>query len=194
MGISKQRPLPPDLYNDEDLLAMPDDLFRTAVGLRMLADDHGRGTCTDWMVRPELYRGRPEVTEDTLVDHMLRLDDLNYIGIYSAGDRTFYAMRTWPAVSHPAASKFPPPPLEIIQRFAISPLEDNSAWERGRAGEGDESDRGTTSDTSSGPPSPFCRVHQPRGTREDCRHCGTARLAAKQWEQEQRRVAADVDD
>lgn len=188
MPVSKQRPMPPHPWNEEPLLSMDDSLFRTMVGLRMLADDHGRGTCTDWMVRPDLYRGRPEVTEDTLVDHFLQLHDLGEIGIYYAGDRSFYVMRVWPAVSHPAPSKFPAPPLELFQRFAgtepdgFSAVEREGAGERGGAGE-------ATSGGSGVAPSPFCLVHQPAGTREDCRHCGTARLAAREFERARRQEA-----
>lgn len=170
---------------------MDDDLFRTAIGLRMLADDHGRGTCTDWMVRPDLYRGRPAVTEDILVDHFLRLDALGELGIYASGDRSFYQMRVWPSVSHPAPSKFPPPPLELIQKFAGSSPDGFSAVESERAGEGEESGE-PASDISSIIPSPFCKVHQPAGSKGvPCIHCQDARLHAQQVERELRRRAAE---
>ncbi len=190
MGINKQRPLPTDLFNDEDLLAMDDDLFRTAIGLRMLADDFGRQTCTDWMVRPEIYRGRPMVTEEVLVDHMLRLDALGVIGIYPSGDRTYYAIRVWPAVSHPTPSKHPAPPPDLFQRFAGSHPEGRSAWEREREESGERAEESPSWNVAGLPPSSFCKVHQPRGSGGiPCIYCQDARLAAKEWEQNRRRVA-----
>lgn len=176
MGMSKMRPLPHDLWTDEDLIALPLTVKWTAVGLRMHADDEGRESVTDWMLRPSIWPGDADMTEELLVDHLLLLAEAGVIGLFESGGRTYYQMRSWPSVSHPQQSKHPQPPPELFQNFAGSPPEDFSA------GEGERGERGTSEESPAGiPPSPFCLVHQPNGTRQNCRHCGTARLAHEQW-------------
>ncbi|KQR90997.1 MAG: hypothetical protein J0I33_13805 [Microbacterium ginsengisoli] len=185
--IGKQRAIPPDLWLDEDLIALPLAVKWTAIGLRMHADDEGRETTTDWMLRPSLWPGDPLSTDD-LIEHLLLLDDLGYVGIYAAGGRTYYQVREWPAVSHPKRSRHPAPPPELFQRAAGDPLEDRSAW--GGEGEGGEwgESGGSGSRPAGLPPSPFCRVHQPAGTGgAPCRHCGDARRAHDFFNQERRR-------
>jgi hypothetical protein len=187
--MHKQKPLPGDIFTDEDLIALPIAVRLTAIGLRMHADDQGRESTTPWRVKSAIWPGNPEVTEDDLIEHLLLLDAAGYVGIYSVGDRTYYQVRDWPAPSHPAPSQHPAPPADLFQRAAgISP-EARSAWEREREGE-----RGWESAPESPagvPPSPFCKVHQPNGTRQACRHCGTARLAHEQYLHESRQRTGD---
>lgn len=181
MSIGKLRPIPPDLWTDEDLIALPLPVKWTAVALRMHADDHGRETVTDWMLRPSLWPGDP-ITADDLVEHLLMLDEVGYVGLYSDERRTYYQVRDWPSVSHPRDSRHPAPPPDLFQRFAGGSPAARSAWE----GDGERGSSGDRERPASVPPSPFCRVHQPNGTEEDCRHCGTARLANQQWLAEER--------
>lgn len=182
MVMNKMRPLPLDLWTDESLIELPLTVKWTAVGLRQHADDHGRETITDWMLRPSIWPGEQQMTEELLVDHLLQLDEVGYIGLYTVGAKTYYTLRQWPAVSHPAPSKHPAPPPDLFQKFAGSHPDDFSAGERASGREGE-----TSAERPAGiPPSPFCRAHQPAGTTRDCRHCGTARLAHEQWIREQR--------
>lgn len=185
MGMSKQRQLPPDIFTDEHLLALPIEARMTAIGLRMHADDFGRESAIPRKILGNVWPENPEITEDMIIDHLLLLDGVGYIGIYSVGPRTYYAVRIWPAVSHPNPSGYPPPPPELFQKFAGDPLANFSAWEREGEREGEEPGEGGEESPrwrSSGiPPSPFCKVHQPNGIRGNCRHCGTARLAHEQW-------------
>lgn len=180
MGMEKQKPLPADIFTDEDLIALPVAVRMTGIGLRMHADDHGRESTTLWRVRAGVWPGNPEFTDEVLTDHLLMLDDAGYIGVYSVEDRTFYQVRVWPAPSHPRPSRIPAPPLDLFQRFAGSSPAGRSAWEG--ESEGDESEWGESGGSLAGiPPSAFCKLHQPHGTRANCRHCGTARLAQEQW-------------
>ena len=173
--------LPPDIFTDEDLIEMPLAVRLTAIGLRMHADDQGRETTTPRMLVASIWPVDPDMDEETIVDHLLALDDAGYIGIYDAGGRSYYALRDWPSVSHAAPSKHPPPPAGLFRiRSGASP-EDFSAWEREGARERERATEWGEESPAGIPPSPFCRVHQPRGTERNCRHCGTARLAHEQW-------------
>lgn len=190
MGMSRQRALPPDIFTDEDLMVLPAKVRLTAIGLRMHADDEGRESTTWWMLKASIWPGHPEVTEEVLVDHLLRLDDVGYIGLYESGGRTYYAIRDWPSVSHREPSKCPPPPADLFRKRSGSSPEDFPAGERERERESEWGREGASERTAGLPPSPFCRFHQPRGTEAKCRHCGTARLAHDQWLREH----ADVED
>ena len=180
MGMSRIRALPPDIFADEDLMALPIAARMTGIGLRLHADDYGRETTNTMLLKASLWPATDEITEETLVEHLLQLDEAGYIVLYSDGAKSYYAIVDWPATSHPKPSKCPPPPPAAFQRSAGEPLDDRSAWEREGGSEG-EARAGI-------PPSPFCRIHQPAGTRRDCRHCGTARLAHEQWVRENREV------
>jgi len=190
MGMNKMRPLPLDLWTDEDLIELPLDVKWTAVGLRLHADDQGRETTTAWKLLPSIWPGNRDVDEDVLIEHLLLLDQIGYIGIYSAAGKTYYALRAWPAVSHAAPSKHPPPPADLFQNASGPDPETFSAWE---SESGERAEGGARGRPAGLPPSPFCKVHQPAGTTDDCRHCGTARLAHQQYLAEQRASVGDDD-
>ncbi|MGV3712240.1 hypothetical protein [Pseudolysinimonas sp.] len=173
MAMSRQRAVPPDIFTDEDLMQLPIPVRLTAIGLRLHADDHGRESTTTALLKASLYPTTEEISEEEIVEHLLLLDEAGYIGIYADGSRSYYALADWPAAQHPKASKFPPPPPETFMKTSGSPPEDVMAWER----EGEGASEGGPAGV---PPSPFCPVHRPNGTRRDCRHCGTARLAHEQ--------------
>lgn len=177
MAMSRQRALPPDIFTDELLLNLPLEVRWTAIGLRMHADDFGRETANARLIASSVWPLNPEMTDETVEEHLLDLDEAGYIVIYAAAGRTFYAIADWPSVSHPVRSKFPPPPERLQSASGASPehfsaVEGEREWRAsGGAGEG----------PAGIPPSPFCKLHQPSGTHANCRHCGTARLAHEQW-------------
>lgn len=194
--------LPLDVFTNEDLMELPDELWRTAIGLRSNADDQGRGSARPAMLKAAIWPLRPEVTTDVLEEYLTRLDDLKYIQIWTDPDdgREYYAMREWPAVSHPQPSRHPePPPLpQKRSRAAGSPLAGRSAVERESEresgwrdpAEGEEGE-GAWRDAESfagKPPSKFCHEH-PGGTLTPCGPCGTAREQNKLWEKRQREKA-----
>lgn len=178
MGMSRIRSVPPDIFTDEDLMALPIPVRLTAIGLRLHADDYGRESTNTALLKASLYPTTAEISEEVLIEHLLQLEEAGYIALYHDASRTYYALADWPAPSHPKRSKFPEPPPSAFQKTAGRSLEDFSAWEREGEREG-ESPAGI-------PPSPFCPVHRPNGTRNDCRHCGTARLAHEQFLREHR--------
>lgn len=188
MAMSKQRLMPLDLFTDETLMELPLALRWTAIALRMNADDSGRESANARLVKAATWPLDESMTVEVIEDHLLELDALGVIGIYNVGARTYYAMAVWPAVSHPVPSILPVPPLAVRQRFASGPLASRSAGEREgeresageREGEGASESAGSEGPAGV-PPSPFCKLHQPSGTRSNCRHCGTARLAQEQW-------------
>ena len=180
MGTNKQKTIPPELFRDEDLMSLDDAVIRTAFGLYFDADDSGRESTTEWRLKAALWPHRPEVTEETIVDHLLILAEVGYLGIYTAQDRTYYQIRKWASQSHPDPSKHPAPPPELFRNLSGTNPENFSAGEREGAGGG--SSTGEWVERPPGmPPSPFCPIHQPNGTRANCRHCGTARLAHEQY-------------
>ncbi len=177
MGVDRQRTIPPEFFLDEDWMQMSDELLRTAIGLYFHVDDHGRQTTTEWNIKQSIYPHRSDVDEDLIAEHLLRLHELGVVGIYVHESRSYLCLRLWPVQSHPKPSRFPPPP-EHLRKRSGSPLDGFQAGEGERGSEGEWA---SAEGPAGVPPSPFCIVHQPTGTRQNCRHCGTARLAHEQW-------------
>ena len=178
MAIGRQRMLPPDLLLDEQLMELEPAVFKTAIGLRMHADDHGRQALNLRIILGQVWPTSDVVTTEVLEDHLLELDAVGYILTYTVEGRNFYAMATWPSVSHASPSTLPAPPLESFRSRSGGSPESFSAGE----GEGERGwGEGGAESPAGVPPSPFCKLHQPNGTRANCRHCGTARLAHEQW-------------
>ncbi len=184
----KNRSIPPDLFEDEQLIEMDPLLFRTAMGLYFRADDHGRETVTEWRLKGALWPHRPDVTTETIRAHLMELDRIGFIGVYHDAAGAYFQVRRFPKQSHPAPSKYPDPPAELFDRFAGNPLEDFSAW--GREGEGEGAGvREPAGGLRDLPPPPFCKLHMPGGSRgEDCRECADCRMANTHW-RETRRAA-----
>lgn len=183
MVMDRQRHLTTEEFFDEELMHPLDPLVHfTGIRLRMYADDHGRETTTLHLLKAGTWPGHPQVTEELILDHLLMLDEVGYIGIYTVGERTYYQVREWPSVSHPKPSKYPPPPANLFQRFASSSLDDFSAGEREREPRAESAEESPVWMSAGVPPSPFCKVHQPAGSGgKPCHHCQDARLAHQQW-------------
>lgn len=91
--------------------------------------------------------------------------------------------------SKPATTK-PPPSSENATHEPLmrpSPLE-------GLRGRGFEGEKPTRESLTSSPPPPsrYCPKHQPNGTTDSCRACGTARKTAEAWEAERRARATEA--
>jgi len=186
--------LPPDIFTDELLMDLDIELKWTAIGLRMNADDHGRESANPRLVAAAVWPLDSSKTSAVIEDHLLALDYAGYIGLYNVDGRTYYALADWPAVSHAARSRLPAPPPGTFRKSSGGSPEFLSAGERGREREREWVSEGAEGDEERPagiPPSAFCKMHQPAGTKDNCRHCGTARLAQKQWEDEQRAAAHD---
>ncbi|MEB0201984.1 hypothetical protein QN354_09470 [Cryobacterium sp. 5I3] len=197
--MTRKRDLLPEMFRNEDLLALSVQTRLTAIGLRLYADDHGRETATAALIKAALWPLDTDVTDATINGHLIELDDAGYLDLYQIGPRTYFQVVEWPRVDHPAVSKIPEAPARDSSRTAREPFaagegereekeserysEGEGAW---RDAEGAESAEGGYSRTvrEDLPPSPFCRSH-PEGTDKPCRNCGTARLRHRSWNDQQ---------
>jgi len=189
MITNTMRPLPPDILLDRRLIKLDLPVKWTAIGLRMYVDEHGREALDPFMLRAAIWPGHPEVTTAMVEDHVLELDQVGYVVIYPGDGETLFAMAKWGKLSHSkmTPSLYPPPPPESVQIFSGFQPDEFSAVERESGSEGGER-VGPPRILLDGTPSPFCDEHHPTGAPDDqdCRNCGTKRLAAKLWERDKR--------
>lgn len=195
MGMRKKRDILPEMFRNEELLALSVATRLTAVGLRLYADDHGRESATPALIKAALWPLDTDVTDAVINEQLLELAYADYIVLYQVGPRTYFQVIEWPRVDHPIDSRIPPAPLANpsgVDPDSIAAGE-RERRESGEGGEGEgawrdaewarESARaeGENSRTDPDvPPSPFCRSH-PQGTDSPCRNCGTARLRHRGW-------------
>lgn len=177
MTFARQRPMPPELWTVEKFMLLEPAVKWTAVGLRMFADDHGRETRTDWILRRALYP-RDEVSAEEFDSHLLALAEAGAILLYEVNGAEVYQITDWPAVSHAKRSLFPPPPEDRRRTAGDSPEGLRVEEREGERGSGASEPE---SEASSGPPSNFCPRHRPNGVNHPCRDCGTARLAVDEY-------------
>ncbi len=185
MAMTRRRVVTPDGFSRDELLSLPPAVRLTEIGLRLYADDHGREKVNQRLMLARLYPLDEDMTESTIDEHLLMLDDAGAIAVYDAGGDTFFSVLDWPKVDRPADSRFPPPPLANDSRtdrdrFVAGEREREREGERGW---GDGRDHAGT-DRESGAPDPFCPAH-PDGTDDPCRPCGVRRLRRKKWDDEQ---------
>lgn len=185
MGIGRQRPVPPEDFTSEELLTLPAAVRATMTGLRMHADDQGRENANQRLLWSSIWPLSEEVTEEQIVDHLLELDAVGWLTIYSAGGRTYYQVDNWPKVDHGKPSRLPPPPSRTIRDTDREPF---AAREGERAGESERPEGAASRTDRDLGPSPFCTEH-PDGINEPCRDCGTARLRHERFIAERRAQA-----
>lgn len=203
MQINRQRWLPPSDFTDPLLGALPPAMRVTSTGLRLYVDDEGRAEVRLRKMLAEIFEHDESVTERDLEEHLLRLDDINWLRLYvDRFGRSLLQVRVWPAVQHPEPSDFDAPPgfmkpsrrsqetftVEERGRAGEGAGARESAGERARAGASERPSRTAHEPELPEPPSPFCSQHQPWGTEDPCGPCGTAALARKIWD----RAAASV--
>jgi len=179
----------------KQIRSLPPLLRATAEGLRMHADDEGRGLVELRQILADVYPTESSVTESTLVDHLLELAEAGVIVLYEdSRNRSCYEFTMWGRVDRPAESKIEAAPAFARDSCADSrePREECLAGEREREGEresGSESGR-EGEDTSrlsreDLPPDPFCREH-PGGVTYPCIECQNARLHNQHWKDRKR--------
>lgn len=188
MAMTRRRVVTPEGFSREELLSLPPDVRLTEIGLRLYADDHGRERVNQRLMLARLYPMDEGMTESTIDEHLLLLDEAEAITLYDAAGSTFFALTEWPKVDRPQDSRIPPPPSRFIRdRFVAGERESEREWERESG-----SERGhARSDREDGPPDPFCPAH-PDGTDDPCRPCGVRRLRRKKWDDEQMAEARRV--
>lgn len=185
MAMTRRRVVTPEGVTRDEILSLPRDVRLTEILLRLYADDHGREKVNQRLMLARLYPMDEDMTEATIDEHLLMLDEAGAIVVYSAAGSTFFAVTEWPKVDRPQDSRFPPPPFENASR---SDRERFVAGERERERESEREwrdERGhARTDREDLPPDPFCPAH-PDGTDDPCRPCGVRRLRRKKYDDEQ---------
>ncbi|WP_336647555.1 hypothetical protein [Microbacterium sp. MMO-10] len=187
MAMTRRRVVTPDGFSRDEMLSLPPAVRLTEIGLRLYADDHGREKVNQRLMLARLYPLDQDMSESTIDEHLLLLDEAGAIVVYDAHGETFFALRDWPKVDRPQDSRFPSPPSRSVRDSFVA-----GERERGREGEREWEDEGgnARTDREDGPPDPFCHRHPdgaPPGV--PCRDCGTARLRHEKYNREQMRAA-----
>ncbi|WP_292698078.1 hypothetical protein, partial [Microbacterium sp. 69-10] len=68
----------------------------TEILLRLYADDHGREKVNQRLMLARLYPMDEDMTESTIDEHLLMLDEAGAIVVYDAAGSTFFAVTEWP--------------------------------------------------------------------------------------------------
>lgn len=187
MAISRQRALPPELFTDPSLLALPAAVRLTLVGLYMHADDSGREVAHERLLWAHLWPESEEVLEEHMPDHLLLIAETSFVVLYGAAGKTHYQLILWPKVDRPKPSKLPPPPADLLAKASRIIREGThesfaAGGEREESGEerSEESAGRSRSFRDALGPEPWCPDH-PGGTFTPCGPCGTARMQHTRW-------------
>ena len=182
MGIGKRpRATPPDLFTDPLLIDLDLPVKWTALGLRMHADDEGRENANTTLLWSSIWPLSTTVTPDDLTLHLLLLEEVGEIVLYTAGGQTYYQETFWPAIDRGTASRLPPPPESLATGLARDSRTARDLAREGFAAGGERREGGEAPGEGRSrvsrevPRSPFCPDH-PEGTFEKCGPCGTARV------------------
>ncbi len=191
MTLSRPRTMTVEAF--EMTRTLPPLVRVTADGLRMHADDHGRGFIALRQILADVWPETSEVTESVLTDHLLMLAEADVITLYEHGGRECYEFTVWGRVDRPTTSPVPPAPtLATASRVSREAV---VAGGRGSGGEGErgrERARESASESERDsehslriareelPPDPFCPDH-PGGVLDPCIACQNARLRNKRF-------------
>lgn len=183
MAMTRRRTVTPEGYSREELLSLPPIVRLTEISLRLYADDHGRERVNPRLMLASFFPLDRDLTDSTIVEHLLLLDEAGCLTLYDLDGATFYAMTEWPTVDRAKPSRFPDPPVATDSRQRRDGL---VAGEREREGGERERERGPARHTRDDlPPSPFCLTHRDTGGTDDpCRACGRHRMQRKVWDDE----------
>lgn len=186
MAMTRRRTVTPEGYAREELLSLPPAVRLTEISLRLYADDHGREKVNARLMLASFFPLDEGMSERTIEEHLLLLDEAGCIVLYDVAGSTFFALTEWPTVDRAKPSRFPDPPLANDSRtprdpFVAGERESEGENERERAG----AESGPARTDRDMPPSPFCPAHRATGGTDDpCRACGRHRLKRKVWDDE----------
>lgn len=186
MTLTRQRAVTPEIFAHPALVRLPPAVRLTEVGLRMHADDHGRGRVRLRAILADLFPETSEITETVLVDHLLALAEADVITLYDDAEGSCFEFVDWPKVDRagkptaPAAPSFARSSRRSRESFVAGESEREReresgrewAGESGREGEGEATSRMSREGL---PPDPFCHEH-PGGIEFPCIACQNARL------------------
>lgn len=186
MTLTRPRSMTVEAF--QQIRRLPPALRATAEGLRMHADDHGRGRVELRQILADVYPEQSDVTESVLVDHLLELAEADVLVLYEHRGVSLYEFTLWGRIDRPSRSELPEPPA-LARRSRVA-RESRLAGERGSEREsesGGERASESAGETPSArmsrevlPPNPFCEDH-PGGVLEPCIACQNARLRNKHF-------------
>ncbi|WP_336633422.1 MULTISPECIES: hypothetical protein [unclassified Microbacterium] len=192
MAMTRRRVVTPEGVTRDEILSLPRDVRLTEILLRLYADDHGREKVNQRLMLARLYPMDRDMTESTIDEHLLLLDEADAITLYDASGSTFFSMTDWPKVDRPQDSRYPPPPSRSVRDPFVAGERERARERESEYGSEWDGERGhARTDRESGPPDPFCPAH-PDGTDDPCRPCGVRRLRRKKWDDEQMAAARGV--
>lgn len=192
MAMTRRRMVTPEGYAREELLSLPPEVRLTEISLRLYADDMGRERVNPRLMLASFYPLDRQMTDSTMVEHLLMLDDAGCLTLYDLNGSTFYAMSEWPTVDRAKESRFPDPPVASASRMPREGLVAGEG-EREREGAGESGPARHARDGL--PPSPFCPTHRETGgTDEPCRSCGRHRMQRKVYDDERFASTRGADD
>lgn len=193
MAMTRRRTVTPEGYSREELLSLPPIVRLTEISLRLYADDHGRERVNSRLMLASFFPLDRDMSETSIDEHLLMLDEAGCLTLYDLDGSTFYAMAEWPTVDRAKPSRFPDPPT-----FANASRSDRDSFVAGEreSERGSERDEGGHARTDRDmPPSPFCPAHRATGGIKDpCRECGRHRLQRRVWDDERMARRREPDD
>ncbi|RRJ85930.1 hypothetical protein EG850_11125 [Gulosibacter macacae] len=159
----------------------------TGLGLHLFADDHGRAEARPALIRAALYPEDESVTTSLVEEHLLELDDVGFLRLYTSEGRDLLQLLHPTRVDRPTKSRIPEPPRERSRGFAAvgsgrvlrERVEASAEWAEWEAAQ----ERGAAPPVRplllDAPPI-GCPDH-PNGRFADCGPCGTARRRHSAW-------------
>lgn len=180
------RSIKPEFWRSDDIAALPISARLLFIGLWSYVDDNGVGSDKVSSIAADLFAADLEtdatetfrrVSADTAC-----LETRGLIVRYRAAGKPLLYVTNWPKhqlVKNPSqGNKYPLPPAELLEPFALIPSVYGEATETLGTGAGEQGSRGAGEQGrgkgTDVPLSPYCRKH-PEGTDDPCGACGTAR-------------------
>lgn len=186
MTLTRQRAVTPEIFAHPALVRLSPATRLTEVGLRMHADDHGRGRVRLRAILADVFPETSEITEGVLTDQLLELAEAGVIVIWEDAHGSCFEFVNWPKVDRASKPTTPPaPPFARPSRSSRDSFvagESEREWEGERGREGEWKSEGASEREAPSrmsreglPPDPFCPEHA-GGVLYSCIACQNARL------------------
>lgn len=194
-GDVRIRSIKPEFWRSDDIAALPLSARLLFIGLWSYVDDNGVGSDKVSSIAADLFaadlEADPAETFRRVSADSACLESRGLIVRYRADGKPLLYVRNWTRhqlVKNPSnGKKYPLPPAELLEPFALLPSVYGESTETLGTGAGEQGNRGAEeqgrAEGAVAPLSPFCSKH-PGGTDEPCRPCGTARTRFNKAEAE----------
>lgn len=193
--MNSSRPLPSDLWEREELIDLPIEVRWTGAALHFHADGFGRGRVHGLHIKRAAHPTDDVITAGVIEEHMLMLEQVGYLALYTSAGETFYQIVPWRAISRPGEPRCPAPPLDLVQKKSGFDLDEIQAVESEREGASESDERVRERDDEprafrprlpDEPPELGCSEHPGDMTERPCGPCMAARLRFQRWQAQQR--------